>query len=212
MQRIVKIKNEIGFVCAAAVGGLEESRGPLGNSFDFCDRSDLFGQKTWELAEGEMGRICLNVALKKANVSHDELNLIAAGDLQNQCSASSIGLYSFGVPLIGLYGACSTCAESILTLSAFMDCHDELDLCAAVTTSHNATAERQFRTPLEYGGQRTPTAQRTATAAGAAVVQSGIKNGIIISKLHYGRIQDFGITDANNMGAAMAPVDVKIEP
>ena len=150
-----------------------------------------------------MGRLCLNIALKKANVSHNELCLIAAGDLQNQCSASSVGLYSFGVPLLGLYGACSTCAESILALSAFMDCHEELDLCAAVTTSHNATAERQFRTPLEYGGQRAMTAQWTATAAGAFLLGKN-KGKARVRDFLVGRPIDGATSDASNMGPAMA--------
>lgn len=203
MQRIVKIKNDIGFICAAACGGLEESRGPLGNNFDFCDTSDLFGQKTWELAEGEMARICLNIALKKAGISNEDLNLIAAGDLQNQCAATALGLHSFGVPFLGLYGACSTCTESLLSLSAFMDSHEELEICAAVTSSHNATAERQFRTPLEYGGQRAMTAQWTATAAGAFLL--GRNSGRVkIRDFMVGRIVDGATSDASNMGPAMA--------
>ncbi len=203
MQNIVNIKNEIGFMSSAACGGLEESRGPLGNLFDFCDQSDLFGQKTWEKAEGEMGRICLNLAIKKAEILHTDIALLAAGDLQNQCAATTLGLYSFGLPFLGLYGACSTCAESLLSLSAFMDAHSELDICAAVTTSHNATAERQFRTPLEYGGQRAMTAQWTATAAGAFILGRN-KGNVRIRDFMVGRPIDGGTSDASNMGPAMA--------
>ncbi len=203
MQKIVKIKNEIGFISSAACGGLEESRGPLGEYFDFCDPTDLFGQKTWEMAEGEMGRICLNLALKKAEILHTDIDLIAAGDLQNQCAATTLGLYSFGVPFLGLYGACSTCAESILTLSAFMDSHEELNVCAALTTSHNATAERQFRTPLEYGGQRAKTAQWTATAAGSFLLGRN-KGSTRVKDFMVGRPIDGGTSDASNMGPAMA--------
>ncbi len=203
MQDIVKIKNDVGFISSAACGGLEEARGPLGEMFDFCDRSDLFGQKTWELAESEMGRICLNFALKKAEILHTGIHLLAAGDLQNQCAATSFGLYSFGIPLLGLYGACSTCAESLLTLASFMDSHEELDVCAAVTTSHNATAERQFRTPLEYGGQRAMTAQWTATAAGAFILGRG-RGKVKIKDFMVGRPIDGGTSDASNMGPAMA--------
>ncbi len=203
MQKIVKIKNEIGFITAAACGGLEEMKGPLGEKFDFCDKSDLFGQKTWELAEGEMGRICLNIALKKAEILHTDIDLLAAGDLQNQCAATSLGLYSFSVPTLGLYGACSTCAESLVVLSSFMDSHEELKICAAVTTSHNATAERQFRTPLEYGGQRAKTAQWTATAAGAFLLGRG-KGRTRVKDFMVGRPIDGGTGDASNMGPAMA--------
>lgn len=203
MQNIVKIKNEIGFISYAACGGKEERDGPLGEKFDFCDPSDKFGQKTWELAEGEMGRICLNLALKKARILHTDVDLLAAGDLQNQCAATTLGLYSFGIPHLGLYGACSTCAESLLALSAFMDSHEELNLCAALTTSHNATAERQFRTPLEYGGQRALTAQWTATAAGAFLLGRNSGN-VRIRDFMVGRPVDGGTTDASNMGPAMA--------
>lgn len=203
MQKIVKIKNDIGFVSFAACGGMEERRGPIGESFDFCDLSDRFGQKTWEKAEGEMGRICLNIALKKAKILHTDIDLLAAGDLQNQCAATTLGLYSFGIPFLGLYGACSTCAESLIALSAFMDSHDELELCAAVTSSHNATAERQFRTPLEYGGQRAKTAQWTATAAGSFILGKN-RGDVKIKDFMVGKPIDSGTTDASNMGPAMA--------
>ncbi len=203
MQNIIKIKNDVGFFSYSACGGLEEKLGPLGEAFDFCDPSDKFGQKTWEMSEGEMGRICLNLALKKGGISHTDIDLLAAGDLQNQCTATSLGLHSFGIPLLGLYGACSTCAESLLSLAAFMDSHEELRLCAAVTTSHNATAERQFRTPLEYGGQRAMTAQWTATAAGAFILGRGTGR-VKIKDFMVGVPIDGGTTDASNMGPAMA--------
>lgn len=203
MQKIVKIKNRIGFVSSAACGGLEERGGPLGEAFDFCDMSDMFGQKTWELAEAEMARTCLNLAMKKAKILHTDIDLLAAGDLQNQCAATALGLYSFGIPFLGLYGACSTCAESLMTLSAFMDSHEELGLCASVTSSHNAVAERQFRTPLEYGGQRAMTAQWTATAAGAFILGRGV-GSVTVRDFMAGRPLDGGTSDASNMGPAMA--------
>ena len=181
MRKIVSFENNPpSFLSWAAVGGYEERRGPLGNNFDFCDDRDRFGMDTWEKAEGEMGRISLNLALSKANMSQDELDALLAGDLENQCVASSGGLYSFGIPYIGLYSACSTCTEALLLLSALI-CHTEISNGATVTTSHNSAAERQFRTPIEYGGQRTPTAQWTATASGAFILGNGgkikIKNG-----------------------------------
>ena len=202
MKRITKLKSEIGFASYAAAGGFEERRGPLGESFDFCDTSDKFGQRTFELAEGEMGRVALNIALTKANISHKELDLLVAGDLQNQCVATSLGLHSFGVPFIGVYGACSTATESILTLSAFMDSNEDLKYTAAVTTSHNSAAERQFRTPIEYGGQRAGTAQWTSTAAGAFILTR--TGDVRITEYMTGRIIDGVISDGANMGAAMA--------
>jgi stage V sporulation protein AD len=202
MRRIIKFDNITpSFLSWAAVGGYEERRGPLGNKFDFCDDTDRFGMKTWELAEGEMGRISLNIAMNKISFSPDNLDAVLAGDLENQCVASSGGLYSFGIPYIGLYSACSTCTEALLLLSSLISGGQILS-GAAVTTSHNSAAERQFRTPIEYGGQRTPTAQWTATASGSFILGEGgkvkIKNAMI------GKIVDGLIGDASNMGAAMA--------
>lgn len=203
MERITKLRTPIHFKSWASVGGCEERRGPLGESFDFCDISDRFGQKTWEIAEGEMGRIALNIALSKNNLSHSQIDLMIAGDLQNQCVASSGGLNSFGIPFIGVYGACSTCTESLMTLSAFMDSSNSINLGATVTTSHNAAAERQFRTPIEYGGQRAKTAQWTSTAAGAFILGKG-EGEVMITEYMPGRIVDGSTSDGANMGGAMA--------
>ena len=203
MKRITKLKSDIRIISHAAVGGYEERRGPLGNSFDFCDESDRFGQKTWELAEGEMGRIALNTALSKANISHDSLDLLVAGDLQNQCIASSVGLHSFGTPFIGVYGACSTCTESLMILSSFMESSENINLGAVVTTSHNSAAERQFRTPIEYGGQRAKTAQWTSTAGGAFILGRGTDDPRI-TEFMAGKIVDGSTADGSNMGGAMA--------
>ena len=201
-KRIIKLNKEITFLSSAAVGGYEERQGPLGEKFDYCDTSDKFGQKTFEIAEGEMGRIALNTALSKANLSHTDIDLLVAGDLQNQCVASSAGLYSFGIPFIGVYGACSTCTESLITLSAFMEASEEINLGAAVTTSHNSAAERQFRTPLEYGGQRPGSAQWTSTAGGSFILGKGFY-GPRITEFMAGKIIDGSIKDATNMGGAM---------
>ena len=203
MNRITKLKTKIHFKGWASVGGYEERRGPLGDKFDFCDTTDSFGQKTWEIAEGEMGRIALNTALSKVGMSHSDMELLVAGDLQNQCVASSTGLSSFGIPFIGVYGACSTCTESIMTLSSFIDSSDQMKYGAAVTTSHNSAAERQFRTPIEYGGQRQKSAQWTSTAAGAFILGRG-EGEVMISEYMPGRIVDGSTSDGSNMGGAMA--------
>ncbi len=203
MKRITKLKTPIHFRSFAAVGGYEERRGPLGEKFDFCDTSDKFGQNTWEIAEAEMGRIALNTALSKSGLSHGKIELLVAGDLQNQCVASSTGLSSFGIPFLGIYGACSTCTEAIMTLASFIDSSESMQLGAAVTTSHNSAAERQFRTPIEYGGQRTPTAQWTSTAAGAFVLERG-RGDVLITEYMPGRIVDGSTSDGANMGGAMA--------
>lgn len=203
MNRITKLKTPIHFKSWAAVGGYEERRGPLGDKFDFCDISDKFGQKTWEIAEAEMGRVALNTSLSKVGLSHTDVELLVAGDLQNQCVASSTGLSSFGIPFLGVYGACSTCTESIMMLSSFIDSSDTMQLGAALTTSHNSAAERQFRTPIEYGGQRAPTAQWTSTAAGAFLLSRGYGE-VMITEYMPGRIVDGSTADGANMGGAMA--------
>lgn len=201
-KRITKLSSDIGFLSYAAVGGYEERRGPLGEYFDFCDLTDKFGKDTFESAEGEMSRIALNTALSKAHLSHEELDLLVAGDLQNQCVASSGGLSGFNTPFIGVYGACSTCTESIMTLAAFMEASERVNIGAAVTTSHNSAAERQFRTPLEYGGQRAGSAQWTATAGGAFILKKAV-NSPRITEIMPGKIIDGAIKDATNMGGAM---------
>ena len=210
MKRIKKLTTPPCFLSHSSVGGYEEKRGPLGKYFDFCDENDSFGQKTWEMSEGEMGRCALNIALTKKNLSHDRLDLLIAGDLQNQCVASSVGLDSFGIPFLGIYGACSTCTEGLLILSSMIDC-GAINTGACVTTSHNSAAERQFRTPLEYGGQRSPSAQWTSTAAGAFILSrdkdlcaSSDCSNVEIADFMIGKIVDGATADASNMGAAMA--------
>ena len=210
MKRIKKLGASARFVSWCAVGGYEEKNGPLGEAFDLCDESDSFGQKTWEMAEGEMGRCALNLALSKCNLSHKSIELLVAGDLQNQCVASSVGLDSFGSPFLGIYGACSTCTEALLILSSMIEC-DAVKTGACITTSHNSAAERQFRTPLEYGGQRSPSAQWTSTAAGSFVlssdediIRSAKVSAVEISDFMIGRIVDGATADGSNMGAAMS--------
>ena len=203
MKRITRLKAPIFFKSWASVGGYEERKGPLGEKFDFCDISDRFGQKTWEIAEAEMGRVALNIAMSKSGLSQGEIELLVAGDLQNQCVASSTGLSSFGIPFLGVYGACSTCTEALMTLSSFIDSSETMSLGAAVTTSHNSAAERQFRTPIEYGGQRPKTAQWTSTAAGAFILGRG-EGDIMITEYMPGRIIDGSTADGANMGGAMA--------
>ncbi len=206
-MRVKKLSRPPRFVSWASVGGYEESRGPLGESLDFVDKTDTFGQKTWELAEGEMGRCAVNMALTKAGLSHDKLDLLIAGDLQNQCVASSLGAGSFGTPFLGVYGACSTCTESLLILSVMLS-EGCASLGAAVTTSHNSAAERQFRTPVEYGAQRAPSAQWTATAGGAFILAGSPTQAdsccVELSEVAVGKIIDGATSDGANMGGAMA--------
>ena len=210
MKRVINLKTRPRFISYSAVGGYEEKRGPLGSHFDLCDTTDTFGQKTWEMSEGEMGRCALNLALTKANISHEVLDLVVAGDLQNQCVATTIGLGTFGAPFVGIYGACSTCTEALVTLSGMIEA-GAASTGACVTTSHNSAAERQFRTPLEYGGQRSPSAQWTSTAAGSFIltsdeelIRSSRLSNVEVADFMVGRIVDGATTDATNMGAAMS--------
>jgi stage V sporulation protein AD len=193
---------------SSAVGGGLEKDGPLGESFDFTDRAGLFGESSWEKAENKMQQLALKQALNKAHLRKEDLNLLFAGDLLNQCTGSSYALREFMVPFLGVYGACSTMSESLLLASVFVDA-GLADRAGAVTSSHFCSAERQYRFPLEYGSQRPQTAQWTATAAGAVLVGRRELHpaGRHIEVVHAcaGIIEDPGITDANNMGAAMAP-------
>ncbi|MBO7309775.1 MAG: stage V sporulation protein AD [Clostridia bacterium] len=207
-NRIIPLKNPAYFISHAAVGGHEEGKGPLGRCFDLIEPDDKFGMDTWEHAEGEIGRLALGFALKKAGLASMDLRFLFAGDLQNQCVASSGGLYTFGIPYIGLYGACSTCTEALMCLSVFLSESGGESIGAAVTTSHNCAAERQFRTPIEYGGQRSPTAQWTATGGGAISLSARKRESIVpaaITAVMPSKVIDGAISDATNMGAAMAP-------
>ncbi len=187
----------------AAVGGKKEGQGPLGKQLDAVFEDTRLGQKTWEQAESNLQKEALTRALDKTGLSPSQLHYLFAGDLLNQNTASTFGLRDMNVPLLGQFGACSTMGQTLAMAAVFVD-SGAADLCGAVTSSHFCTAERQFRFPLEYGGQRTPTSQWTATASGAVVVGRGGK-GVGIREICVGRVQDLGVTDANNMGAAMAP-------
>ena len=206
---VMKATAEI-FSSASVVGG-KESQGPFGKLFDLRDPFDRFGMKTWEKAESEMQRLALNTALAKAEISARDIDVLFAGELLNQCVGSAYGLQSFHIPYVGLYGACSTCAESLL-LAALMVSYGICNMAAAVTSSHYCSAERQYRTPLEYGAQRAPTAQWTVTGAGAFLVRGIIDEDnlstvgrAVVRRCMIGRVQDSGVKDAANMGAAMAP-------
>lgn len=194
----------------ANVVGKKEGEGPLRASFDLINQDDTFGESSWEKAESAMQKLALQNALDKAKQAASTLDFIFAGDLLNQCIASSFAIRGQGVPFFGLYGACSTMAES-LTLASMMLDGGFGEWAAAMASSHFCSAERQYRTPLEYGGQRTPTAQWTVTGAGA-VVLAREGDGPYITHATVGKIVDKGIKDANNMGAAMAPVSVKLTP
>lgn len=187
----------------AAVVGKKEGEGPLGNEFDYIYADAAAGQDSWEKAESTMHSDAVRRAIAKSGKTPDDINIIFAGDLLPQCMGTSFGIRELDIPLSGVYGACSTMALSLANAGIWVD-SSAANLAVASTSSHFCSAEKQFRMPLEYGGQRAPTCQWTATASGAAVVGRGESN-VVIEKITIGRIVDLGIKDSNNMGASMAP-------
>ncbi|MBO5317971.1 MAG: stage V sporulation protein AD [Oscillospiraceae bacterium] len=187
----------------ASVAGKKESEGPLKHTFDITEKDAYFGQKTWEQAERKMQQLALKTLLEKAKLEYRDIDIAFSGDLLNQCISSSFTLKNMAVPHLGLYGACSTMAESLI-LGAMCVAGGFCKNVVSMTSSHFASSERQYRFPLVYGGQRTPTAQWTVTGAGAALVSQHGK-GPVITGCTVGTVVDLGIKDANNMGAAMAP-------
>ena len=187
----------------ASVAGKKESEGPLARTFDITKTDSYFGEKTWEQAEKRMQQIALEQLSKKAGIPKRDFGLVFSGDLLNQCIGSSFTLRNTGIPHIGLYGACSTMSESLLLASMTVG-GGFFDQVVAMTSSHFASSERQYRFPLGYGGQRPPTAQWTVTGSGAALVCANGK-GPKLTACTIGTVTDLGIKDANNMGPAMAP-------
>lgn len=200
---LIRLKSPPTVAAWSSVAGKKEGEGPMAPYFDRIEPDGHFGAETWEQAESELQRRTLNLMLEKAGCSEEDISCIFAGDLINQCTSSTYALRHLDIPYLGIFGACATFAEGLL-LAAVMQSGMELPRCAVLTSSHFSSAERQFRFPLSYGGQRTPNAQWTCTAAGAALLTPSAAppylRGICI-----GRIRDQGLTDASNMGAAMAP-------
>ncbi len=187
----------------ASVAGKKEAEGPLSHTFDIKCRDTYFGEKTWEQAEKVMQQKALKKLSEKAKVAQQDFDIVFSGDLLNQCIGSSFTLRNAGIPHLGLYGACSTMAEGLLMASMAVG-GGFAEKVVAMTSSHFASSERQYRFPLGYGGQRTPTSQWTVTGSGAALVCRQGK-GPKITACTIGCVTDLGIKDANNMGAAMAP-------
>lgn len=202
-SQTIRLENPPYITASAAVGGKKEGEGPLGAYYNLISEDAYFGSDSWESAESEMLRQCFNLALDSLKIKGDDLDFIFSGDLLNQCVGSAFAVSGSNAPYIGLYGACSTMAES-LTLAAMAIDGGFAQRACALTSSHFCSAERQFRLPLCYGGQQTPTAQWTATAAGALILEPN-GSGPRVTYLTTGKIVDAGISDAANMGAAMAP-------
>lgn len=189
----------------SAVAGKKEGEGPLGKHFDMIIDDPFFGQKTWEQAESEFQKTSLGLLLDKTGVAADEVDIVYAGDLLNQCSGTGFAVGVYDVPFCGIYGACSTSVLSMINAALSVE-SGFAEKAISSTSSHFCSAEKQFRYPLEYGGQRTPTAQWTVTGAASALIGTrSEKNSPRIEQAITGRIVDKGVTDAGNMGAAMAP-------
>ena len=191
---------------SAATGSKKESEGKLAADFDLLVPDPLWEEKSWEAAESKFLKKAVSIAMEKSGLQWDQIGCIVSGDLMDQCTSTAFAVKDFHRPLLGVYGACSTMAESMIVASNLISSGWQ-EYAIAATSSHFCSAEKQFRTPLEYGGQRTPTAQWTVTGAGAAILAAQ-GTGPKITHATLGKIVDRGVTDANNMGAAMAPAFV----
>lgn len=200
MDKDVYIRETVSIV------GPKESQGPLAKFFDKCLEDEFWGEKTWEKAESKIIKETTNMVISKSGLGMNDIDYCFAGDLLNQCIPSSFGLREVNVPFFGVFGACSTFAESICLGSVFISSGSAQNILCA-TSSHFCSAEKQFRFPLELGNQRPPSSQWTVTGSGA-VVLSSTGGGPRITCITPGKINDMGIKDANNMGAAMAPAFV----
>ena len=186
----------------ASIVGNKEGDGPLGNYFDKVETDPMVGKSNWEEAESELQKQAAQMALEKASLSPKDIRYLFSGDLLGQIIASSFGMLELQIPMFGLYGACSTAGESI-SLAAMTVAAGYAKHCLAVTSSHFASAEKQFRYPLEYASQRPLSTTWTVTGSGAFVISQTGK--VKITGITTGKMMDYGVKDSMNMGAAMAP-------
>ncbi|MCL2077803.1 MAG: stage V sporulation protein AD [Oscillospiraceae bacterium] len=198
----INLDNAPSVLSYASAVGPKEGEGPLADYFDYIGEKADFGEESWEKAEVILQKNAFRAALEKGQLAETDISFIFAGDLLNQCTGSAYGIRDFDIPFVGLFGACSTMAESLALASIFVE-SGLADNAAAMTSSHFCSAERQFRFPVNYGGQRTPTSQWTATAAGCVVVAPR-KDPPYIKSATFGKVTDMGVKDVNNLGGAMA--------
>jgi len=206
MQGTIELRRRPRLCMGAAIAGKKEGEGPLGQAYDRIIEDDLFGEESWEKAECRFFYTAADTCIRKAGLTNQQVDVMLGGDLLNQITSASMAARELKIPFLGLYGACSTMAESLCIGAMLVDAgHVRTALCAA--SSHFCTAERQYRFPLEYGNQRTPTAQWTVTGSGASLLSCDEHIPAIAHCTHVtiGRVTDLGVADANNMGAAMAP-------
>ncbi len=202
-SQTIKFSNPPSIIAGAAIVGPKEGQGPLAKSFDIIIEDEAWGEKTWEKSETKLVKEAFGKAVQKAQLTNNKIQYVFGGDLLNQCIAATYGLRETNIPFFGLFGACSTMAES-MSLGGILIDGGFADNVVCMTSSHFCSAEKQFRFPLELGAQRAPTAQWTVTGSGA-VVLAAQGSGPYITHVTTGKIVDLGICDANNMGAAMAP-------
>ena len=205
-KQSVKLKEQVYINGSASIVGTKEGEGPLGLLFDMVGEDDMFGCQTWEEAESSLQKDAVYMALGKAERKPEDMRYIFAGDLLGQSIATSFGIMNYSIPLLGVYGACSTCGEA-LTLGAMTVSGGFAKEVVCVTSSHFASAEKEFRFPLGYGSQRPLSASWTVTGSGAFVLGSeqGQHCRARITGMTVGKIVDFGLKDSLNMGACMAP-------
>ena len=202
-EQSLRFPREVYITASASVVGKKEGEGPLGKYFDMVCGDDKFGEDNWEQAESTLQKEALALAMGKGKLKPEDIRYLFAGDLLGQNIATSFGLMDYEIPLFGLYGACSTAGES-LSLAAMCVGAGYAKTVAALTSSHCASAEKQFRFPLEYANQRPISATWTVTGSGAFIL-SGKRSRIRITGITTGKIVDMGVKDSMNMGAAMAP-------
>ncbi len=203
MKRVIELKKPVAITAFSCVGGNKEKQGPLGERFDETSTDDYFGMDSWETAEREMIKRSLRHLFDKRNIRREDVAVALGGDLCDQITSTAFAYRDIPMPFLGLYGACSAMSESMAIGSCLVS-GGMVDNALCSAASHFATAERQFRTPMDYGGKRTPTAQWTVTGAAHVLLEREGK-GPFITRVCFGKVNDLDVTDPNNMGAAMAP-------
>ncbi len=209
-RNVLLFENKPSIVAWSSVVGKKEGSGPLGDGFDMVIDDATLGKDTWEQAESNLQKTSIGILLDKAGLTDTQIDAIYAGDLLNQCGGAGFGVRGYSIPFSGVYGACSTSVLSMINAAIGVN-SGAFNNAISSTSSHFCSAEKQFRFPLEYGGQRPPTSQWTVTGAASALISNKNPNKFpVIEKAILGKIVDKGVTDANNMGAAMAPEDDRI--
>ncbi|MBQ7466661.1 MAG: stage V sporulation protein AD [Clostridia bacterium] len=203
-EQTYQIEKDISIITGVSLVGRKEGEGPLAGYFDFIEKDDKMGEKTFEKGERQMFLKAISCAIRKSELKKDEIDLYVGGDLMNQLVSSNYTAEELEIPFLGLYNACATMTESLIIGSTFLESGGAKNVICA-TGSHFSTAERQYRYPLEFGNQRQSYAQWTVTGVGASVISSERRSKIKIKKFTIGKVTDFGICDIANMGAAMAP-------